>query len=447
MADRIQYRRGLASQWTSVNPVLANGEPGYETDTGFKKVGDGTTPWNSLPYMFGTIPAHVAAPDPHTQYLLKAGGEVTGTLTVSGPRITSRRTENDTALRFHIGLERGDGSGASGFIGTVGGGASNVAALTFHLGVGAPERARLLSTGEWGFNSPPVSTVPFRIQAPATNDVGLEWQRQSPTDGVILSYSRSAATYTSLAYDASTHVFRVLGADRMRIDADGNVGVGIVPSPWTGRSVVQVAGASLAGPGGNPDIAEFSANRYLASGVDRYIGTGSASVLQLAGGEFRFFSAGAGTAGGTIAFNESVRIGANGFVGINVGASAATRFHVTGDNTASTVVAAFNTAYAPPGSTLVSIGGFSNSAGGSTGSAGLRAYHNHVATTATDIALYTTASSGGLPADRLRAKSTGQVRFVPLSSAPSSPEEGDMYYDSTLKKFRGWDGTAWQNFH
>ena len=50
MAERIQIRRDTAANWTNVNPVLANGEMGWETDTGYIKVGDGTTAWNSLAY-------------------------------------------------------------------------------------------------------------------------------------------------------------------------------------------------------------------------------------------------------------------------------------------------------------------------------------------------------------------------------------------------------------
>ena len=53
MAIQIQYRRGLASEWTAANTVLAVGEPGYETDTGKFKVGDGSTAWISLPYSSG----------------------------------------------------------------------------------------------------------------------------------------------------------------------------------------------------------------------------------------------------------------------------------------------------------------------------------------------------------------------------------------------------------
>jgi hypothetical protein len=50
VADRIQLRRALAANWTSVNPILAHGEMGLELDTYSTKVGDGTTAWNLLPY-------------------------------------------------------------------------------------------------------------------------------------------------------------------------------------------------------------------------------------------------------------------------------------------------------------------------------------------------------------------------------------------------------------
>ena len=53
MASRIQYRRDTASNWTSSDPVLAAGEPGYETDTGKEKVGDGSTAWTALAYAGG----------------------------------------------------------------------------------------------------------------------------------------------------------------------------------------------------------------------------------------------------------------------------------------------------------------------------------------------------------------------------------------------------------
>ena len=46
----IQNRRDIASKWTSVNPTLAVGEFGVETDTNKFKIGDGVTPWQNLAY-------------------------------------------------------------------------------------------------------------------------------------------------------------------------------------------------------------------------------------------------------------------------------------------------------------------------------------------------------------------------------------------------------------
>lgn len=50
MASKIQLRRDLAASWENINPILAQGEPGAELDTGKMKLGDGVTPWNQLPY-------------------------------------------------------------------------------------------------------------------------------------------------------------------------------------------------------------------------------------------------------------------------------------------------------------------------------------------------------------------------------------------------------------
>ena len=54
MADMIQIRRDTASNWTSANPTLAQGELGAETDTSKIKIGDGTTAWTSLSYLIDT---------------------------------------------------------------------------------------------------------------------------------------------------------------------------------------------------------------------------------------------------------------------------------------------------------------------------------------------------------------------------------------------------------
>ena len=46
-----QFKRGTAQRWIEVNPVLRQGEPGFEYDTGKLEIGDGFTPWLALPYI------------------------------------------------------------------------------------------------------------------------------------------------------------------------------------------------------------------------------------------------------------------------------------------------------------------------------------------------------------------------------------------------------------
>ncbi len=50
MPSKIQLRRDTSTNWFSVNPVLSDGELGFETDTLRFKLGDGTTNWNGLAY-------------------------------------------------------------------------------------------------------------------------------------------------------------------------------------------------------------------------------------------------------------------------------------------------------------------------------------------------------------------------------------------------------------
>lgn len=80
MSARIQLRRGKAAFWESENPILHEGEPGYERDTRKLKIGDGVTPWRDLPYSAGgvSIPsdpdvpldlqAHIDDTTPHPVY-------------------------------------------------------------------------------------------------------------------------------------------------------------------------------------------------------------------------------------------------------------------------------------------------------------------------------------------------------------------------------------------
>ena len=84
----IQLRHDTAANWTSVNPVLLEGEVGIETDTRKQKFGDGVTAWNSLPYDVGSTALQSITSSNVTDALgytpvNKAGDTMTGTLNIS----------------------------------------------------------------------------------------------------------------------------------------------------------------------------------------------------------------------------------------------------------------------------------------------------------------------------------------------------------------------------
>jgi len=73
--NQIQLRRDTAANWTSVNPTLAAGEVGVETNTGKFKIGNGTSAWASLAY----------TSDVSIKANLAGGNTFTGTQTFGTP--------------------------------------------------------------------------------------------------------------------------------------------------------------------------------------------------------------------------------------------------------------------------------------------------------------------------------------------------------------------------
>lgn len=97
----IQLRRDTAANWTSVNPVLANGQPGYDTTNNILKIGSGVATWSALTAIGGGgVSDHGAltglADDDHAQYHNDTRGDVryyTKTLLDAGQLDTRYFTE------------------------------------------------------------------------------------------------------------------------------------------------------------------------------------------------------------------------------------------------------------------------------------------------------------------------------------------------------------------
>lgn len=72
---RFKLRRDSAANWSEVDPVLSDGEPGYDKTSKRLKIGDGVTPWSQLNYVTSDTPdteldltGHINAELPHPVY-------------------------------------------------------------------------------------------------------------------------------------------------------------------------------------------------------------------------------------------------------------------------------------------------------------------------------------------------------------------------------------------
>lgn len=113
MAKRIQIRRDTSTIWTTANPILGQGEFGFEIDTKKIKIGDGTTEWNSLDYFGGTPPTYQTV----TISIADWSGDTTCTKSVTGVTATTDQfysipeTSRDKVIEFDIRASgQGDGT-------------------------------------------------------------------------------------------------------------------------------------------------------------------------------------------------------------------------------------------------------------------------------------------------------------------------------------------------
>jgi hypothetical protein len=215
------------------------------------------------------------------------------------------------------------------------------------------------------------------------------------------------------------------------LDASGNLGLGVTPS---GNYLLQAgSNASAAARGFNlmtlrggfsgADYPRIGYNFRTTTTDGSYLFDTSdfASSIRFASGGFQFFTTSAsGTAGNAISFTQAMTLHASG--GLSVGS--------TSDPGANTIALTklsikvdgpfFTGANIDSGSNQLGIGVSSGTAA---------------------VGLFTANT------ERIRIKSGGQLRYVPLAADPAGAENGDVYYNSTTNKLRVYAGGAWVDLH
>jgi hypothetical protein len=129
--------------------------------------------------------------------------------------------------------------------------------------------------------------------------------------------SVSGDTNTGIYFPAADTIgFATNGAASMRLDASGNLGLGVTPSAWGGFKALQVIGGSIASSAGNYNNLIVGSNTFYDGTNYKYIGTESATMYRQTGGQHQWHYAASGTAGNAISFTQAMTLDASGNLGI-----------------------------------------------------------------------------------------------------------------------------------
>ncbi len=221
-----QFRRGTPALWSSVNPVLADGELGIEKGTSLFKIGNGSTAWNSLPY--GGIKG-----DAGIDASIAVGSVTTGAAG-SNASVSNVGTAQNAILNFTI--PRGDigatgNKGWSPVLAIVSDGERRVLQLTDWVGGEGAKPATGQFLGSSGFVATAASAIDIRGPQ---GQAGI-----TPTQNTFASVSvGTSPTPTILTADNATGVLMVNAGPGISLTADAATDAFTITNTDTGSAAV-----------------------------------------------------------------------------------------------------------------------------------------------------------------------------------------------------------------
>lgn len=343
---RMRQLVGPTAAWAANDLVLGDGEIGIEqlADKSVRiKVGDGARAFSALPYLDKNIvPASVTssagAADAGKLVALDTTGKISSTMVVL-PKVSSSAGAADAGKL--VALDAAGKISATmislpgamvlkGAIDPSAPAPAGAVAGDFYLvnpagttdasfgaagGVAVVEGDALIMTATgWDIIEGGVHATQYVKKSGDTMVGPLKLPIGTPS---APSLARSGDDNTGISFPADDTVAVVTkGIERIRVDLEGRLGVGITPSDWRAAyEVFQVGNASLQGPAGASGSVVMGGNFYTdAAGDDRYIANSYAKKISCDSAGFTFFVAPAGNAGDVVVWKNVLNVSDFGYI-------------------------------------------------------------------------------------------------------------------------------------
>lgn len=249
----------------------------------------------------------------------------------------------------------------------------------------------------------------------------------------------SGDTNTAIRFPAAdTVTVETSGAERLRVDSSGNLGLGVTPSAWSwGGRVIDGTNNMVVSAGGPYGV--FATNVFWNGTNWAYKSTAAAARYDQNTSAHAWFTAPSGTAGNAITFTQAMTLNASGRLGIGT-TSPAERLNVVGGyaNFAGLRIAgtdhdASNNIYLASGTLSLS-----------TGSAAGIVFKTNL----TERACIDASGNVGIgttsPAATLDVAGTGAMK-VPVGTDAQRPTSatGLLRFNTDAASFEGYNGTEW----
>jgi len=167
-------------------------------------------------------------------------------------------------------------------------------------------------------------------------------QNASGTDYFIIQSAGDGKTDILNTKSDGYITFGTANTERMRLDASGNLGLGVTPSAWEiGFKSMQIGNTGVLSNNTSDLRVILNSNSYNNSaGNTTYLVNGFATSYMQISGTHRWYNAPSGTAGNAISFTQAMTLDASGRLGIGTtspgdklevnGNVYATAFHAVG---------------------------------------------------------------------------------------------------------------------